>query len=76
MAMNNNVESMDVLLIPALLIIVFFIALALILSLNEIRSELRHINIEIQRNHGKEQKYWKKRKRRMILSMIFPFIKH
>jgi len=76
MAMNNNVESMEILLIPSLMIIVLFIIIALVLSINEIRAELRHINIEIQRNHGREQQYWKKRKRRMILSIIFPFIKY
>lgn len=76
MAMNNNIESMEVLIIPALMIIIFFIILAFVLSLNEIRAEFRQINTEIRRNHGREQRYWKKRKRRMIISLIFPFIKY
>lgn len=75
MAMNN-VESMEMFIIPALMIIVGFILLAIFMSLNEIRAEFRHINIEIGRNHGREKKHWKKRKRRLIWSLIFPFIKY
>lgn len=37
--------------------------------------ELRFLNMEIQRNHGKEKERWKRRKRRLWLSLI-PFVKY
>ncbi len=52
---------------------------ALILNLIEwhraFSSELKHINNEIQRTDGRARAYWKKKKKRLLLSLI-PFIKY
>jgi hypothetical protein len=37
--------------------------------------ELRFLNMEISRTHGKERKVWEKRRRRLWLSLI-PFFKY
>ena len=41
------------------------------------QQELRYINIEIERNvdHPREQARWKRRKKRLLLSLI-PFVKY
>ena len=41
------------------------------------RQELKYINIEIERNvdHPREQARWKRRKKRLLLSLI-PFVKY
>lgn len=40
--------------------------------LMEFRRELRFINMEIRRNHGRERAHWEKKKRRLWLSLL-PF---
>ncbi len=55
-----------------LIIVIFLIAMFTvtgILHFQEFRHELKYINMEIKRTHGKERKYWKKQKRRFL----FPF---
>jgi len=37
--------------------------------------ELKFINNEISRNRGDERRYWKRRKRKLFLSLI-PFVKY
>ena len=37
------------------------------------RKELRYVNKEIARTLGKEQQHWRKRKKRLLLSLI-PFV--
>ena len=39
------------------------------------QKELRHINGEIARTSGRERAHWKKRKKRLLLSII-PFVKY
>jgi len=41
----------------------------------EFSGELRAINIEIKRSSGREREYYKKKRRRLILS-ILPFVKY
>lgn len=55
------------------------LAIALILNLSEwhasFKKELSHLNQEIARTNGREREYWKKRKKRLLLSII-PFVKY
>lgn len=63
----------------------FYILLAVILLLiilgvvadfvHHFTKELRFLNMEIRRTHGKERKVWEKRRRRLWRSLI-PFFKY
>lgn len=37
--------------------------------------ELKYIEIEIERTEGREQKYWKKKKKKLLMSLI-PFVRY
>lgn len=43
--------------------------------LKRFKSELKYLNIEIARTKGREKKHWKKKKRRLFLSII-PFVRY
>ena len=61
-----------------LLIILLVVMVILLFSVPWIewfRQELKYINNEIGRNTGAEQERWKRRKRRLLLSII-PFVKY
>ena len=36
-----------------------------------IRESIKYINMEIERTSGKERKYWKKEKRKLIFGFLF-----
>lgn len=66
--------------LSVLLIILMLSIVLLLFSLPWIdwfRQELKYINTEIERNvdHPREQARWKRRKRRLLLSLI-PFVKY
>ena len=57
----------------------FFVVLAVFLficrfalGLEKFKRELRYLNMEIRRTRGSERKYWKKKKRRLWLSLFLP----
>ena len=59
-------------------VIVFFVIVLLvgIVSFSyKFINELKYINDEIHRTEGMEQRYWKRRRRRLWLS-LFPFFKY
>ena len=56
--------------VVAFFVIVFFIGL--IMKINDFTNELNYINREIGRTTGEEQRYWKREKRRLWLSLL-PF---
>ena len=60
--------------IVIVLAVVIFLAVFLP-WLRDFRHEMRYINMEIQRNRGREREHWIKRKRRLWLS-ILPFVKY
>lgn len=41
----------------------------------DFQRELRYINMEIQRNTGRERAHWEKKRRRLLLSLI-PFVRY
>ena len=55
------------------------ISIALLLNFFEwlsfFQKELRRINGEIERTEGRERAHWKKRKKRLLLSII-PFVRY
>ena len=48
------------------------ILVRLVLWINEFSGELKYINTEIKRSRGSEKKYWKKARKELWLSAIFP----
>ena len=66
---------------PALLVTIIILGIALLLMmivnaairLKEFCRELDYLNREIVRTAGEEQAQWKRRKRRLLLSLI-PFV--
>ena len=70
--MNSEIDS--VFLLAAIVAAFFGILLlfGLIMKISEFYQELDYINMEIGRTTGGEQKYWKREKRRLWLSLL-PF---
>ena len=58
----------------ALLFIVLLLA-GLVSFLNKFCQELIYLNSEIRRTFGSERKHWKRRRRRLWLSLL-PFVKY
>ena len=62
------------------LIIVFVVLMLallicrIVIRFERLKRELKYVNLEIGRTSGSERKYWKKKKRRLWLSLI-PFYK-
>ncbi len=76
MPQTNQLDTGNYIIIA----LVVLIALALIvvgsvLFYNDFSRELQHLNTEIRRTEGEELDYWKKRRRRLWLS-ILPFVKY
>lgn len=73
-ANNLNYEFwivVGVVAIPILLVLL----VELCLYIKEFSQELEYINMEIERTEGSERRYWRRRKRRLWLSLI-PFVKY
>lgn len=62
----------DVLIGVAITIAVILFMALFVPWLRDFRRELRYINMEIQRNEGREREHWIKRKKRLKRS-ILPF---
>lgn len=71
--LNSEVDYLSYALIG---VIIFFFAIAFIVNLalfvNEFVPKLKHINSEIKRSRGKEKRFWKRKRRRLWLSLL-PF---
>ena len=74
-----NFESSDTLFCILVGILVIFILIVVLVYfiqwLDFFTQELKQLNNEIGRTTGREQKHWKKRKKRLLLSII-PFIRY
>ncbi|MBQ8533482.1 MAG: hypothetical protein IJ462_01450 [Clostridia bacterium] len=51
-------------------VLIFVLAIKLTFSLINFKEELRYINMEIHRTDGEDRKYWKKKRRRLWLSLF------
>lgn len=58
-----------------ILIVLAFLLVGTILSVQNFLHELRYLNSEIDRTRGAERRYWVWRKRRLWLSLL-PFVKY
>lgn len=71
--MNPEIDPITYVLLAIIVLVaavLFLVALAS--RIYELSRELDLINLEIQRTTGEEQKHWKRRKRRLWLSLL-PF---
>lgn len=78
--LTNNINGTDdtgLTIIIAALVLFFavFIIIRLALTINDFQTELKYINGEIRRTSGKEREHWKKKKRRLWLSLL-PFVRY
>ena len=62
-------------IILIVMVIGLFLAIGITLTIKELNVALRQINMEINRTHGSEKRHYQKKKRKLILSIIFPWIK-
>jgi len=72
---SENGYPVLVIVAPFLAVLAIFILVAFVQYIDAIRHELRRINLEIGRTSGKEKRYWKRRRRRLIWS-ILPFVRY
>ncbi|MBE6717890.1 MAG: hypothetical protein E7574_01355 [Ruminococcaceae bacterium] len=70
---NSNYPA----IIAFIVIIVFLFLFAVFTRwyLNEFLPELRYLNKEIRRTEGKEKSKWKRRRKKLFLSLI-PFVRY
>ena len=73
--MNENLPLIYLFggLLAVLLIGVLLIAA--VIATMDFQKELKHLNLEIGRTSGREQRYWQRRKKRLLLSLI-PFVRY
>ncbi len=72
----NNPDAALYLLIGIIVAVVLFVMLVgFCMFLNDFSRELRYLNAEIARTRGAERRYWKRKKRKLWLSLI-PFVKY
>ncbi len=74
--MNNEINPalMTVGVISCVIIVILSIG-GIGMFINDFSRELHMLNMEISRTSGEERRYWKRRRRRLWLSII-PFIKY
>ncbi len=73
---TNNYIELYLMLLITLIIVLITVVVNLILEYNDFSKELKYLKLEIKRTRGNEREVYMKRKRRLILSYIFPFIKY
>ena len=50
---------------------VFLLLVHFAFRLDDFKSELKYVNMEIHRTEGNQRKYWKRKRRKLWLSFIF-----
>lgn len=70
----ENDPATNLLLIIIIAFVVVLLLVGLTMKIDEFSRELDYINREIGRTTGAEQKYWKREKRRLWLSLL-PFFR-
>ena len=63
--------------VTAIFVFIIFIALLIFFVqwIISFRTEYRYVKNEINRTYGREKQYWKRQKRRLLLSII-PFVRY
>lgn len=75
MPLANNTDTVLYLLICFAAFFLFLLLSGLSCFINDFSQELKYINCEIRRTNGSERRYWKRKRRRLWLSLI-PFVKY
>jgi len=70
----DSYSLLDVLIIVGLSFCTVGALVAVFIQLRDFLSALRSINMEIRRTDGREQAHWRKKRRRLWLSLL-PFIR-
>ena len=68
-------ELQQILLWALCAVVGFLLLLAIVWKLKDFPKELRYLNQEIARSTGAEQRRWRRRKRKLLLSLL-PFVKY
>lgn len=75
----SEMNGYNVLLYICAGIFALFILISLIYGFctyyNDFSAELRYLNCEINRTVGEERRFWRRRRKRLLLSLI-PFVKY
>lgn len=72
MNINSGDAIIGILLILVAAILAILLIVGFVTKINAFTRELDYINLEIGRTTGRERKYWKRAKRRLWLSLLFP----
>ena len=71
--MNPELDTVTIVLLAIIIAFLAIVFLAgLITKIHNFRQKLSYLNREIERTKGAERKYWKRKKRRLWLSLL-PF---
>ena len=62
-------------IIVGIAVLVLITAVRITIFAAEVKSEIKYLNSEIERCSGRERKYYKKHKKRLLLSFL-PFIRY
>ena len=71
--MNDNLVNWIALIIIGIVLLILFIRA--ISFFYDFSQELKYLNTEIRRTHGRERKHYIRKRRRLWLSLI-PFVKY
>jgi len=71
----NRLSPLDWLLVLASIVFLIVVLFVLSVFIADFSRELKYLKSEISRTRGAEREYWKKRKRRLWLSLI-PFVRY
>ena len=68
-----TMTSLNLIIFILVLAFMAFLTVSLILRYTRFKGLLQYINIEIQRNTGEAQEFWKKEKQHLIRAFLSPF---
>ena len=64
-------SAITIVLLAVVFLLILFVAL--MMKIKVFRDDLEYVNMEIRRNTGAERKRWKRKRRKLWLSMLFGF---
>lgn len=73
--MDATVDPVVIIAAIALAVFLLFLVLvSVLIKLERFLEDLRYVNMEIRRSSARERKYWRRRRRRLWLSLL-PFVR-
>ena len=67
--MNTTESASLIVVLVGVFVLILFVALAV--KVKAFRDDLEYLNMEIRRTTGSDRKYWKKKRRKLWLSLLF-----